>query len=346
LDRIIEVKVAGNHLTKDNKNAGVQHEANATAMRIEFDASWEGYAKKVTFWDAKGLNPVERTLTADLLEDITKSILIYIVPIPGEPMREAGELTFVIDGWEDGKRQRSLSDKLTVKPAPFIEQADQPVDPTPTQAEQLQKQIDTLLGDMQEQAIIALTAASEAKVSEEAAAQSAAEAAYSAAEAATEARNVVRYADAAEQNATKAEANANIAVSAASRAGSSATTAVQSANAAKVSEDNAKASEDNAKASEVASGLNQANAQSSEENAVLQSQNALRYATEALASKNTAVSSALAAQAAKTAALAAQVAAEKARDEAVDIVGGDFATKEYVDEAVANASGDIDGGTF
>lgn len=145
MDRIIEVKVGGNYLSKDNSNAGVQYESNVTNLRIIFDEGWDGYAKKVTFWDAKGANPVERTLTADLLEDITKSTRVYLCPIPGEPMAESGWFTFVIDGYADGKRQRSISDKLRVKPAPFKETAGQPVDPTPTQAEQLQSQIDDLL---------------------------------------------------------------------------------------------------------------------------------------------------------------------------------------------------------
>ena len=73
MDRIIEVKVNGNYLTKDNSCAGVQYEANVTRLRIEFDEGWDGYAKTVTFWNALGKNPVKRTLTADLLEDIVKS---------------------------------------------------------------------------------------------------------------------------------------------------------------------------------------------------------------------------------------------------------------------------------
>jgi hypothetical protein len=162
MDRIIEVKVSGSHLAKDNRYAGVQHEANAKSLRIEFDEGWDGYAKKVTFWDATGGNPVERTLTTDLLEDMTASTRIYLCPIPGEAMAESGELTFVIDGYVDGKRQRSVSDTLIVEAAPFIDKADQPADPTPTQAEQLQKQIDGILPSMQEQARIATDKAVEA----------------------------------------------------------------------------------------------------------------------------------------------------------------------------------------
>ena len=162
MDRIIEVKINGNYLTKDNKNAGVQHEGNVTALRIEFDPGWDGYAKKVTWWDAKGLNPVETTLTTNLLEDMLTSTRIYLVPIPSEPLAEAGACTFVVDGYISGKRQRSIADTLLVKAAPFKENAAEPTDPTPTQAEQLQVQIDTLLDDITEQQTLATTAASTA----------------------------------------------------------------------------------------------------------------------------------------------------------------------------------------
>ena len=52
MDRIIEVKVKGNHLTQDNNVAGVQYEGNVTALRIEFDKGWDKYAKTVIFFDA------------------------------------------------------------------------------------------------------------------------------------------------------------------------------------------------------------------------------------------------------------------------------------------------------
>ena len=152
MDRIIEVKVSGNHLSKDNKNAGVRGEANVTKLRIAFDEGWDNYAKKVTFWDAHGNNPVERTLTTDYIEDIVNDTRIYLIPIPAEPMAEAGTMTFVIDGYIEGKRQRSMSDVLEVKDAPIADNAGEPADPTPTQAEQLQAQIDNIIGEVQEAA--------------------------------------------------------------------------------------------------------------------------------------------------------------------------------------------------
>lgn len=170
MDRIINVKVGGNHLSKDNKNAGVRGEGNVTSLRITFDEGWDGYAKTVTFYDSLGQNPVKRVETVDLIEDITTDHRTYITPIPPEPLAIAGELTFVIDGYKDGKRQRSVSDTLIVKDAPMTDNATEPSEPTPTQAEQLQKQIDGMIDKVQQMYIDGVNSkqnAENAKASEE-----------------------------------------------------------------------------------------------------------------------------------------------------------------------------------
>ena len=149
MDRIINVKVSGNHISKDNKNAGVRGEANVTNLRITFDEGWRYYAKTVTFFDAQGNNPVKRVETTDLIEDNEPNTLTYLTPIPKEALAIAGELTFVIDGYFDGKRQRSIADKLVVKDAPISDNAAEPTDPTPEPYEQLQGQIDKILVDIQ-----------------------------------------------------------------------------------------------------------------------------------------------------------------------------------------------------
>ena len=163
MDRLIEVKVNGNHLYKDNNLGGVQGEGNVTALRIEFDPGWDNFAKTITFWDARGENPVKRILTADLLEDVVHSTRVYIVLIPPEPLVESGWMSFVIDGYIDDKRQRTVEDKLKVKPASSAEDAGEPSDPTPSQAEQLQQQIENLLGDIREETAKAEAAAKRAE---------------------------------------------------------------------------------------------------------------------------------------------------------------------------------------
>lgn len=178
MDRVIEVKVGGNYLCKDNKNAGVKGEANVTILRITFDEGWDNYAKKVTFWDALGGNPVGRTLTVDLLEDAANNTRVYLVPIPKEPMAEIGKLTFVIDGYQDGKRQRTLSDTLEVKYAPAAEDAGEPTDPTPTQAEQLQAEIDAIKDTISEAISASIVSAEAAERAREEAESASEEAGY------------------------------------------------------------------------------------------------------------------------------------------------------------------------
>lgn len=144
MDRIINVKVAGSHLTKDSKNAGTRGEANITNLKITFDGGWNDFDKKVIFLDARGLNPVVIDLLPTLAEDDTT----YLVPIPGEPMAIAGELTFVIEGRKDDKVQKSLADTLVVKDSPDTSNAGQPVPPTPDELTQVRQSFDELKGDI------------------------------------------------------------------------------------------------------------------------------------------------------------------------------------------------------
>lgn len=144
MDRIIQINVFGNHLTKDNKNAGTRGEANITTLRITFDEGWDKFDRKVTFWDARGLNPV----VIDLLPTLAESTRVYRVPIPQEPMAEAGEFTFVIEGSLDDKVQRSLSGKLEVEDAPIATNAGQPVPPTPDELSQVRQSLDEIKTDI------------------------------------------------------------------------------------------------------------------------------------------------------------------------------------------------------
>ena len=145
MDRIINVKVAGSHLTKDSKNAGTRGEANVTYLRITFDGGWnDDFDKKVIFLDARGLNPVVIDLLPTLAEDDTT----YLVPIPEEPLLIAGELTFVIEGRKVGKIQKSLADTLEVKDSPDTSNAGQPVAPTPDELTQVRQGIDEIKADI------------------------------------------------------------------------------------------------------------------------------------------------------------------------------------------------------
>lgn len=163
MDRIINVKVTGSRITKDNRNAGVRGEANSKVLRIEFDPGWDGYAKSITFWNALGLNPVKQDLTVDKLEDATRNTRVYLCPIPGEVMDEAGLMVFVIDGAVAGEKIRSEPDNLYVEDAPEAEDAGIPAEPTPSQWEQMQAQYEYIVGTLQ-QAFIAADRAEAAAI--------------------------------------------------------------------------------------------------------------------------------------------------------------------------------------
>ena len=206
MDRRIEVKINGSYVTKDCRNAGVQHEGNVTYLRLEFDPGWDGYAKKITWWNAKGENPVALTLGADRLENLTESTRIYLCPIPAEALGECGECTFVVDGYADGKRQRSAADRLTVKEAPCEENPGESVSPTPSQAEQLQREIDKLLPTLQADKRAAQEAGAAAELARDQARESAASAQEQAAAAKNQADRAQDQADRAQGQADRAAA--------------------------------------------------------------------------------------------------------------------------------------------
>ena len=148
MDGIIEVKVNGYSISKDNTCAGAQYESNSTKLRITFGENWDGFAKTITFWNALGENPVDIQLGTNLLEDILVSSRVYIVAIPGEAMTEAGEFNFVIQRYIDGAVKRTVSDKLRVLTSPKAANSGEPTQPTPTIAEQLRAEMDAVLGDI------------------------------------------------------------------------------------------------------------------------------------------------------------------------------------------------------
>ena len=205
MDKVIDISVKGSYIRKNSNSAGIQGEGNVTTLHITFDDSWESYAKKVTFWDSRGENPVERTLTADLLVDVSKSVLEYNVPIPAEPLVHEGEMTFVIEGYIDGKRKRAAQDTLEVEPALVADNAGEPADPTPTQAEQLQKGIDAILSTVKADKNEAIAAANRAETEAD-------RAKTEADNAGSEAILAGQYADAARDYSEQAEAKLNEAI--------------------------------------------------------------------------------------------------------------------------------------
>lgn len=117
MDGIIQVKVRGSHLSVDTSRGGVQGEANVTSLRITFSEDWMEFEdKRTTFLNALGLNPTEIKLTEELLEEGSDNV--YLFTIPGEAYTHSGWFSFVIDGYAEGVRKRSVEGKLECVYAP------------------------------------------------------------------------------------------------------------------------------------------------------------------------------------------------------------------------------------
>ena len=147
-NRIITAAVTGETIKLSNKTAGAAGSFNAVSLSLTFDSAWDGTTKKLYFFDAYGNNAVYRLLTTELLVDGA-----YIVPIPAEPLAYAGEMTITIRGIDfatDGTTAERIimSASTTMKVLSAIAPASDvaPVEPTPTQAEQLLASVNSVTG--------------------------------------------------------------------------------------------------------------------------------------------------------------------------------------------------------
>lgn len=157
MDRIINVKVDGEFVKKDSKNAGVQGEGNAAKLHITLSQDWKDYSKRIIWRNALGEHPTAVLLyksVADLVVTQAEEgggtetdSLVFDTPIPSEALTEAGWCSFTIEGFEDSEPTKvhiTVTDHLLVKPN---DSYNAPAEPTPTQAQQLQTQIDKITED-------------------------------------------------------------------------------------------------------------------------------------------------------------------------------------------------------
>lgn len=162
MDRTINVTVSNEFVRKDSKNAGVRGEANATTLHITFSGDWEAFSKRIVWRDALGENPVavllchsveDRVETAEETESGAAGKadpLVFDTEIPAEPLAVEGWCSFTIEGFRDSDPSAvsiTVTDHLLVKPNDAYHV---PAEPTPTQAQQLQAQIDGITGQVAE----------------------------------------------------------------------------------------------------------------------------------------------------------------------------------------------------
>ena len=139
----IRLTVCGSRVSVGPGDPCVAGEGNSTCRALRFGPDWDGLAKTAQFWDAHGQNPVTCLIGEDMGEQ-EEGGRVYRLPIPPEPLAQAGTCTLVLEGAKDAVRMRTLPVELEVQDAPWSVQAQPPTDPTPTLAQQLQLEVDGL----------------------------------------------------------------------------------------------------------------------------------------------------------------------------------------------------------
>ena len=243
MTRTIPLKIQNEYIAGDKVLIGAAGSHNDVVLRMEFSPMWEGLTKTVQFRDALGEKTIETLLTADLLEK--NSTTVYMVPVPNGAKKYAGEMTLAVKGAavsgdKETRATTAVHGAFTVGESKWDTSAETEQDVPPTQAEQLQRQIDAVLGTINGAAASANAAA--------ASAQSAAESAETATAAAESIGNSVTAAAKSAEGAALSQSRAQTseqyageyaqgAANSAASASSSATAAASSATAAKASED-------------------------------------------------------------------------------------------------------------
>ncbi|WP_295865136.1 hypothetical protein [uncultured Oscillibacter sp.] len=319
--RIVKLRISNEYITGSGVSIGTAGGHDDVLLEMDFRPSryWDGTTRRAIFSDALGENRTPIILTTDLLAEGQSEV--YLVPVPQEAKTAAGECFLTVEGFvsnADGKeiiRCVTEEARFRVLPSKLYVNDTDPV--TPSQAEQLQAEIDSIKSDIVEvkgakeaaAASEAAAAASEAnaKASETAAAKSEAAAAESARSAAGDAA---------------AAASAKTAAETARAASETAQSAAESSAAA------ASASETAAKRSEQAAAASEESAAGSAQSAAQSEGNAKAYAEAAAGSAAAAASCKTAAESAQTAAAASEENAEYWAKQAEQIAGGDIATRQ------------------
>lgn len=200
MTRTIPLKIQNEYIAGDKVLIGAAGSHNDVVLRMEFSPLWEGLTKTVQFRDALGETTIEVLLTADMLEADDTSV--YLVPVPNGAKKYAGEMTLCVKGAtvageKETRATTAVYGRFTVGESKWDTSAEAEQDVPPTQAEQLQRQIDAVLGTINGAAASANAAAASA----DAAAASAQSAAKSAAAAADSEKSAKYWAGQAQQAA-------------------------------------------------------------------------------------------------------------------------------------------------
>lgn len=359
--RIIKLSVKNEYILGEGVVIGAAGSHDEVLLELDFRASpvWHGTTKKAIFYDAMYKNPATILLTTNLLAEGQTDV--YYVPVPQTAKTAAGDCFLTVEGTvvEGSGENAKETVRVTTKEARF------PVLPnkrylnetpiTPTQAEQLQAEIDDIKNTVSEakesadaaEASKKAAAASEqaaaksetaAKASETAAAESAKDAAASKAAAAKSEANAKASETAAKSSETEAGKSAADAATSAGNALASANSAAGSATDAENAAQSAAQSATSAADSAVAAAESKEKAAASEANAKASEEAAQKSASAGADSEKATAASKTAAETAQGKAEAAQSKAEAARDNAAQSAADAAASKSDAQAAKTGAA--------
>lgn len=165
MTRTIPLKIQNEYITGDKVLIGAAGSHNDVVLRMEFSPMWAELTKTVQFRDALGKKTIETLLTADLLEK--NSTTVYLVPVPNGAKKYAGEMTLAVkgaavSGEKETRATTAVYGEFTVGESKWDSSAETEQDVNATLAEQLQSQIDAVLGKIDGAADSAAAAAASA----------------------------------------------------------------------------------------------------------------------------------------------------------------------------------------
>ena len=148
MTRTIPLKIQNEYIIGDKVLIGATGSHNDVVLRMEFSPMWDGLVKTAQFWDALGESTVETLLTADMLEEDDTSV--YLVPVPNGAKKYVGDMALCIKGALVNKEKETRATlavygTFTVADSKWSKDAEEEQDVPPTQAEQLQQQIEDIL---------------------------------------------------------------------------------------------------------------------------------------------------------------------------------------------------------
>ena len=209
MKKIVKCIVADEHIVGDEVVLGAAGSHDDVVLELAFSPLWDGTTKQAVWLDAYGETPTVGLLTADMLSEGTNT---YQITVPGEAKRVEGMCHLTIRGAvsEDDlelSATMTATARFRILPARWDNDAAESQDVTPTQAVQLQQQIDKVLGDI----VIAKESADRAWNSALAAAESEQRAAESEDNAFSSYESSVEYSVIAKDAAATAVQQANLA---------------------------------------------------------------------------------------------------------------------------------------